>query len=317
LDHIKNSPKASDVAPPLAIQLNEPNDLNKLSQWDIDFRQIQLGPMNTTIKVRSGQAMSLLEIDMSRAVHQTGVSPKGQISIGLPSRNSLSTWQGQDTKASQLISFGNSQEFDGVGNGKFHGLTISIDEKKMERVADRIGSDIPNDLRKSAKFTLGDDIQSFIALNKVSSTLLNNPNLPFTQGEEETVITNLLIAATSLDKTEDKSCPKSRDRAVLRAIDMMISFEKQSVTISQICQEIGASWRTLDRAFLEKFGIGPKHYYMRMRLNRVRSDLLHRADTDSVSDIVNDWGYWHLGQFANDYYTMFGELPSKTVFNPN
>jgi AraC family ethanolamine operon transcriptional activator len=36
---------------------------------------------------------------------------------------------------------------------------------------------------------------------------------------------------------------------------------------------------------------------------------LHRADpaTTEVSDVANDWGFWHLGWFAADYRRLFGE----------
>jgi hypothetical protein len=32
----------------------------------------------------------------------------------------------------------------------------------------------------------------------------------------------------------------------------------------------------------------------------------------SLADIANKWGFWHLGQFAEDYRLLFGELPSET-----
>ncbi|MCK5375915.1 MAG: helix-turn-helix domain-containing protein, partial [Acidobacteria bacterium] len=32
-----------------------------------------------------------------------------------------------------------------------------------------------------------------------------------------------------------------------------------------------------------------------------------------VTDVANNWGFWHMGQFAADYRKMFGELPSQTL----
>jgi AraC family ethanolamine operon transcriptional activator len=252
---------------------------------------------------------------MSKAVHQTGVSPRGFISIGLPCRQSLSTWQGQNMGISQLVSFGTSQEFDGVSSGEFRGLTISIDVHKVERLADMLGMDIPDALLGSSKFSPDPRSQNLVTLFLICSKIMDGNDTPVTQVEEEEVISNLLIAATSSDQTADLSSPRSRTRAVDQAIDIMMSSENQSVTIGWICQEIGVSWRTLDRAFSEKFGIGPKDYFLRLRLNRVRADLLRRSGADSISNIANERGYWHLGQFARDYVKMFGELPSKTILD--
>lgn len=312
MDHIINSPKPNEVDAPLVMELSEPNDLNRLSMWDIDFRQIEPGQMKTVIRTRSGNSVNLIELGMSKAVHQNGVSPKGKISLGLPCLASLSTWQGQNIDTAQLVSFGSSDEFDGVGFGEFRGTTISIDVQEAERLADMLGFDIPSALRGSAKYDVDGKSESLAALNEISGRLLNNASAPVLH-EEEAIISNVLIAATSFEQTTDKSSPKSRSRAVSKAIEMMISSEGEVLEISQICHEIGVSWRTLDRAFSEKFGISPKQYYLRMRLNWVRTDLLQRAPGDSISDIVNGRGYWHMGKFAQDYRKMFDEIPSRTT----
>jgi transcriptional regulator GlxA family with amidase domain len=83
--------------------------------------------------------------------------------------------------------------------------------------------------------------------------------------------------------------------------------------ISQLCADSGASKRTLSRGFRERFGLGPKAYFNYLRLNRVKSELLLGSTTRSIVDTANDWGFWHMGQFAKDYRRMFGELPSETL----
>jgi methylphosphotriester-DNA--protein-cysteine methyltransferase len=51
-----------------------------------------------------------------------------------------------------------------------------------------------------------------------------------------------------------------RDRALRRAIAHIEDRPGMPVTIRQLCAESGVSWRTLDYAFKERFGIGPKVY---------------------------------------------------------
>jgi hypothetical protein len=50
-----------------------------------------------------------------------------------------------------------------------------------------------------------------------------------------------------------------------------------------------------------------------LQLSRVRNDLLRFDEGESITDLANVHGFWHMGQFAADYRLLFGELPSKTA----
>ncbi|MEP1364195.1 helix-turn-helix domain-containing protein [Parasphingorhabdus sp.] len=249
---------------------------------------------------------------MSPAVHQTGVSPDGLLTFGLVCAESVQEWQGQDSSFTELLSFGSSDPFDGVSVRNFQGTTISIEESEVERLADRLGLNIPDWVRTSARLgNVGQDSR-LAAIRKLSNAIIEDSTLPITEHVEEEIAAGLLLVAASDEKHDDKSSPETRSRALSKAIELMQTHLEDNVSIGSICKEIGVSWRTLDRAFCEKFGVGPKKYYLRFRLSRVRSELFQKAHSQSVSDIANNWGFWHLGQFAQDYHKMFGELPSAT-----
>lgn len=312
MNHIKNSPNLPGSTPPVAMSLHEPNEINTFSPWEIDFRQIESGAMRTDVTVRAGATVTLLNISMSRAVHQTGVSPEGLLTFGIIRPNDIHVWQGQNTSASELLSFGSSDPFDGVSAPYFCGTTISARECDVELLADRLGLSIPESLRTSANPAVFGQHGRLEAIRQNSETLIRDCASPMTANTEEEIVAGLLLAANSDDQHEDKSAPLVRSRALSKVIDLMLAHLGENVPIGQICREAGVSWRTLDRAFLEKFGVGPKRYYLRLRLNRARSDLIRKTDRHSISDIANRWGFWHLGQFAQDYQNMFGELPSVT-----
>jgi len=90
-------------------------------------------------------------------------------------------------------------------------------------------------------------------------------------------------------------------------------FGDESLRVIDLCKVTGASVRTLHYAFLGHFGISPKTYLLTYRLNKVRNEL-RGADPSAIKiyDIANQWGFWHMGQFAADYRKLFGELPSET-----
>lgn len=100
------------------------------------------------------------------------------------------------------------------------------------------------------------------------------------------------------------------------ALDYLQEHEHETVTVGEICAGTGVSWRTLNRAFLERFGIGPKGYLQRLRLTGVRAKLSTCPGNTVIADVANEWGFWHMGQFARDYRGLFGELPSETLRRP-
>ena len=60
--------------------------------------------------------------------------------------------------------------------------------------------------------------------------------------------------------------------------------------------------------------MGPATYLRRVRMNGVRRALQQRsADSASVTEVALEFGFWHLGRFAEQYDKLFGELPHETL----
>ena len=130
---------------------------------------------------------------------------------------------------------------------------------------------------------------------------------------EEEIIVALLYAASSGKALVDKSSPASRSRTVSKAIAFVNDQNNEAITVGDICRSTGIALRTLNRAFREHFGVGPKAYLIRQRLSSVRAELVSAPGSIVIADVANRHAFWHMGQFAKDYRAMFGELPSETV----
>jgi AraC family ethanolamine operon transcriptional activator len=102
-----------------------------------------------------------------------------------------------------------------------------------------------------------------------------------------------------------------------RALSFIEQNAKKPLAVPDVCRAAGVSWRTLDYAFREEFGVTPKAYLKSIRLNGVRRELRRAAQPVVISDVANRWGFWHMGQFAADYRKLFGELPSETLARVN
>jgi AraC family ethanolamine operon transcriptional activator len=108
------------------------------------------------------------------------------------------------------------------------------------------------------------------------------------------------------------SC-RSRSVVLNNAIGYIRGHARDAVSVGDVAQESGVSSRTLDRAFKEGLGLSPKHYIKEFRLEGVHKELTCGNENFSVTDIANEWGFWHMGDFARDYHHKYDELPSETV----
>ena len=107
---------------------------------------------------------------------------------------------------------------------------------------------------------------------------------------------------------------QERKQIVDKACALMVEL-KEGVPLSliDICRLVGVSHRKLSYCFQEMLGISPMRYQRTARLNRVRWSLQRAHHGESVQDIAMHWGFWHMGQFGQDYKRHFGETPSMTL----
>jgi transcriptional regulator GlxA family with amidase domain len=88
------------------------------------------------------------------------------------------------------------------------------------------------------------------------------------------------------------------------------------ISIDAIAATAGASPRTLSRAFHEVLGDTPGNYVRRLRLHRIRRELVSKAEAScaaSISMIAARWGIREPGRMSGWYRDLFGEHPSETL----
>ena len=156
-------------------------------------------------------------------------------------------------------------------------------------------------------------------LQTICLTVDNNPGLLNNSTDLQDIITfeipYLLSTALMQSEIQDiKVMPTKRSYALKTAIDYIQATPHNNISLSAFCAENNINERTLQRAFLEHYGITAKSYAKAHRLNHVFKTLSASDSSDTrISDIASNHGFWHMGQFAADYRLHFGELPSETL----
>ncbi|MGR6468468.1 helix-turn-helix transcriptional regulator [Rhizobium sp. PAMB 3182] len=99
---------------------------------------------------------------------------------------------------------------------------------------------------------------------------------------------------------------------VRRTISWLHEHLSEDFTIEDVARVAGVSMRGLQQAFKDEIGASPTNYVQKLRLQRVRQDLLDPSCPGTVKEIAFKWGFRHLGYFASRYRTLYGESPSET-----
>ncbi len=74
------------------------------------------------------------------------------------------------------------------------------------------------------------------------------------------------------------------------------------------------STRSLYALFERQLGESPRQYIRRLRLERIRACLEDPGcRVRNLTELALDFGFAHLGRFAEQYRRQFGELPSETL----
>jgi len=111
------------------------------------------------------------------------------------------------------------------------------------------------------------------------------------------------------DRTRQK-----RSLIVKIAEDYALSQSGINLYVTDLCRIAGVCERTLEYAFQEIMGLTPMAFLSRLRLHRVRHELLlAMPGATTIAKEALRWGFWHFGDFSRAYKDCFGELPSDTL----
>lgn len=107
----------------------------------------------------------------------------------------------------------------------------------------------------------------------------------------------------------------NRDSVIvtLEKIDSYID-DNIDVRVEELAHLAGVSVRVFYTLFERHVGVSPSRYIRGKRLDKVRECLVDSAcNVKSITELAFDYGFVHLGRFANFYKDRFGELPSETL----
>ena len=117
--------------------------------------------------------------------------------------------------------------------------------------------------------------------------------------------------SAALGRTETSPAP----HFVRRVEDYIRHHYAETLTIEKLARIAGVSTRTLFSGFRDFRQLTPMAYLKAIRLEKAHG-ALQSSDVEGsagVTKVALDTGFSHLGRFAQQYRSRFGELPSATA----
>ena len=290
--------------------------------WDLDWRQVDRGRLDAEFLQISSPHALISRVDFSRRFLQRGSPPSGMRTFGLIGRGvSGVNWCRRDAADNHLLAFDRAGDYEAVSYPGFRGNTMSFTDEHLSEVAETLGNAEIGELDFRGDAVLTCDGRAIANLRRrlrqlyqAAGTRPNAADSEWIRHELEFEIPASLLEtlASGLPYCPQQESSGLRSQAVRRARDFIDAHAGEPPPIQEVCRVSGVSWRTLDYGFREIFGVTPKKYLQAPRLDGVRKELRRAGPATTVSDIANNWGFWHMGQFAADFKRQFGELPSET-----
>ena len=264
-------------------------DIGRMAGFDLGFRQLDSGPQDFPATLHLGEHMTLVHMRFNRAYHQLGSPPKGMTTFGIPLRR-LRNWFGRDYEDSSILPFNVPDGIDGVSDPGFQATTLSVSDDFVRTVSENCRIPVANVLANPSSDTVIANSRPTQFFRFLLSSVFEDAQTQLNSEVEDELIVALLNASLTDTAVLDKSEPAQRSHAVSKALAYIYDTRDETIGVRDICSNTSIALRTLNRAFRERFGIGPKAYLVRRRLSSVRAELFRASDDTLVADIAKPLG---------------------------
>jgi len=288
--------------------------LQAIRGYRLELFQLDRGPFAAEVIQTQLGGVLLTAKSFGRAVVEYGEPPAETITFAVRVSSTRALWRGQQFGLDELVMRRPGIEVDVAAQPGYATATASFALGLVEETAERLGRKLPpSSLLVKLQHDQAEVLRSAFGALFEDAVLkpLDQRAAMWARCKQEELLQSLLQLTFDGCRAIEPVGSSERARVLKTALEAIKDRPDGVLPVSDLCRIAKASERTLLRAFTERFGVSPLEYMKAHRLNGARNDLTHEPWM-KVSEAANKWGFWHLGQFAKDYRTQFGELPSDT-----
>jgi AraC-like DNA-binding protein len=131
---------------------------------------------------------------------------------------------------------------------------------------------------------------------------------------EQGLIQTLVACLTAAGIRADGPTKRRHARIMIRFEEVLAEHLSEPLHMTELCERIGVTERTLRSCCAEFLGMSPVRYVLLRRLSRARVVLRDAApDGANFLELVRGFGFAELGSFEAAYREAFSEAPLTTL----
>ena len=262
---------------------------NVLHGYDIDLQQLDSGSFSANLQQIQCDHVFINRFSTTRRLEVSGNPPPGLRTFGVPTNRCLPfIWRNKYSTGNTIQIYKPSTELEMITHPFFEAIDISITEENFNILMQRWElPELDNVINKREMVSCNPVLfqQLRTILHSVCTTLNNNPD----ELKLNPVLHDLIkyevpyLLVQTLMHTEDqltKSTPEKRAHALKTALEYIKTTPDKLGSFNKFCSETGINERTLQRAFLDQYGVSPKSYAQAYRLNKVYKTLIKSNPED-------------------------------------
>ena len=316
----------NETAPPSLVDVIDTYDIDQhaaaQSEWALRYEQLSPGQFKGRIHRIRLPEVTLFREDTTQGLRQRGRLDDSVYGFAMPLNHSTELFFNGQRVPQDAIMCGKGDDVDLTTPAHFTLIAIAVKRGLLNPLWERmyqkpLASWLETQLVLGTSPVKAEAVRALqLRVLAQATTMASRPydDQALRQLRDDILIEWIEALPAAVD-TSDLPTLQRRKKLVDKACEIMLSHTDEPLSILEICGRVGASRRKLNYCFLDVLGTSPIKYLRALRLNSVRRALRQARPGDTIQDIASHWGFWHLGQFSQDYKHLFGELPSTTLKN--
>jgi len=291
------------------------------SGWDIEYQQVSRGKFDAWFSILSCDRLLFINEFFNRRLVIRGCPSEDIVALVIPVNGGrLGTYEGIPLGSTDGVFLlpGDERILCTLDNLQVYsiGIPLWLLESALQRYDYKYLSQI---LPASNSLPLPPALIRFFTDTVSTLTAVDaDSHMPICNGVmefEDRIVQAVVEFISTLKETPNKKNRRidNRRKHVRLAQEYIEAHLQDVVSIGKVAEYANTTTRTLQMAFQEVLGVSPDQYLRSRRLNRIRQQLIdNKRKNKTITELAFEYGLYHLGRFARDYKTLFGELPSMT-----